>query len=209
MWKADGSLKFIGRRDEQVKVRGYRIELGEIEKVLLNHKDILQAAVVTKASAEGQQLIAYWVSENGIEAKEIRDYLLGALPNYMVPDFFMRMENLPLNKNGKLDRKSLPDPKIGMGIDFMAPSSETETRLVRIWSEVLKIDAALISTNRSFFEVGGHSLNAITLTNKIDKEFNIKISLRELFIRSSIQSIAEYLENQVCLEPVNDNENIK
>ena len=130
-WLPDGNLEFIGRIDDQVKIRGFRIELGEIESVLSNHSDVYQCVVLAKGEGQDKKLVAYVVSEadKALDQKSLRDYLKEQLPDYMIPSFFIPMDSLPLNRNGKIDRKALPEPdEAGLTRDnqYIAPRNEQE-----------------------------------------------------------------------------------
>ncbi len=118
----------------------------------------------------------------------------------MIPSYFVELEKMPLTINGKLDRRSLPKPEYVSGENYVVPSTEVEEQLVNIWSEVLKLDSDQISVTRSFFEMGGHSLNAIGLVNKIHKAFNVELSLQEIFNKPTIKSTAQNLDAQLWLK---------
>lgn len=193
-WRPDGCLEFEGRRDEQVKIRGYRIELGEIEKVLSDLPGIRQAAVVVKERAGEKRLAVFYTRETDIAPSALRSWAAERLPGYMVPDFYQPLEKMPLNKNGKLNKAALPEPQGPAEVEHIACNGETEERLARIWSEVLKMDGEKISATSSFFEIGGHSLNAITLINKVHRQFQVKLSLKDLFVKTTIRQLAGYLD---------------
>lgn len=162
-WLQNGSIEFLGRKDSQVKIRGYRIELGEIESALLNYKPIENTIVVSKTLEGGQQeLVAYIVSKELLSISAIRTHLNKTLPAYMLPSFFVQLDQIPLNANGKVDRNVLPDPdgmELKTGIEYMAPFSVTEKLLCSIFSEVLKKDTIGIKDN--FFILGGDSIKSI------------------------------------------------
>ena len=153
-WLPDGNLEFIGRIDDQVKIRGFRIELGEIESVLSNHSDVSQCVVLAKGEGHDKKLVAYVVSQEdmGFDQTSLRDYLKEQLPDYMVPSFFIPLDSLPLNRNGKIDRKALPEPaKAGLTRDneFVAPRNEQERILCDIFQSVLRVDQ--VAVNDDFF----------------------------------------------------------
>jgi acyl carrier protein len=120
----------------------------------------------------------------------MRNYLVDILPDYMIPTYFVSMDKLPINANGKIDRKALPLPQYDRDNNYVAPANEIERKLVAIWSDVLAIPNERISTNASFFDIGGHSLNATIVLSRITKEFNIKISFVELLRTPTIQNTA-------------------
>ncbi|MCH7324065.1 non-ribosomal peptide synthetase, partial [Solibacillus sp. MA9] len=159
-WLPDGNIEFLGRIDNQVKIRGFRIELGEIENRLLQHESIKEVVVLAKETKTNEKyLCAYVVSNKGIKDLNLKSYLNGSLPKYMVPSYFVQMEKMPLTPNGKLNRKVLPEPDLEeITNDYEAPRNEMEEVLARIWCEVLKIEK--VGINDNFFEIGGHSLKA-------------------------------------------------
>jgi amino acid adenylation domain-containing protein/non-ribosomal peptide synthase protein (TIGR01720 family) len=191
-WLPDGNIEFIGRKDDQVKIRGHRIELGEIEYALAQHEQIEQVVVVVKATESGEkELVAYLTSNAKQNINDLRAYLKETLPAYMVPAHFVQLESMPLTANGKVDRKSLPDPEglgLASGVDYVAPRNETEEKLVKIWEGVLQ--RANIGVNDDFFALGGHSLKAVRLSNEYQKELGVKLALKDLFAHTSVASHA-------------------
>lgn len=207
---SDGNIEFIGRLDHQVKVRGFRIELGEIEAQLLKHPVIKEAVVLMREDAKQENyLCAYIVLENRLSVSDIRTFLARELPEYMIPSYFIRMDQLPLTPNGKLDRKALPksDQSIETGVKYVAPADEIEEKLVAIWSEILGSER--IGINDNFFELGGHSLKTITLASRILKDFNREISLEKIFKTPTVKELAENIKNAekriyYAIEPVEE-----
>jgi polyketide synthase PksJ len=197
-WLTDGTIEIIGREDHQVKIRGYRIEPGEIESCLLGFETVKEAVVVAKEGEEGgdKYLIAYLIAGDTLDFAMLREYLSNRLPQYMIPAHFVKLSEFPLTPNGKIDRKLLPDPVMGAGNEYIGPSTETEEKLVEIWSEILKIDKEVISIRGNFFELGGHSLNAIVLVRKILKEFNVELSLQKIFVINTVEDIADLIDNE-------------
>ncbi len=193
-WLPDGNLEYRGRMDSQVKLRGYRIELGEIEHNMLSHPAITGAAVVLKTVEKETYLTAYYVSEQDFEGNQLREYLLDILPEYMAPSFCVRLDDLPVTSNGKLNRGALPNPNTLETNSYKAPSTENEERLLIIWSEVLKRDPKEISVAHNFLELGGHSLKAIQIANMIKKDFGVDIKLAEIFQRTTIQEQARFID---------------
>jgi amino acid adenylation domain-containing protein len=200
-WFEDGNMEFLGRLDNQVKLRGLRIELGEIENQLLNHDKVAEAIVIIRGDkAEDKYLCAYIVpdpeDEDEISDNELQEYLTKELPDYMIPSYFVTLENMPLSPNGKRDRKSLPEPdKISSKSDeqYIAPRNFVEKKLAHIWAEVLEIEEDRISINSNFFEIGGNSLKSIKLISNIHKELEVKISLVKLFAGPELRKIAEFI----------------
>ena len=198
----DGNIEFLGRIDQQVKIRGFRIELGEIESGLLNHNLIKEAVVIDIERETGEPyLCAYIVEKEKFELLTLKDYLSRRLPDYMVPSFFMRIPVVPLNPNGKLDRKALPtlDTQVHSRAkkNHIPPGNDIETQLVEIWADVLNINKNKISMVDNFFELGGHSLKATILSAKIHKEFAVKIPLVEIFRLPTIRESGQYIENSL------------
>lgn len=192
---ADGNIEFIGRIDHQVKIRGFRIELGEIETVLSQHPDVKQAlAIVHKNSLGDKSLVVY---TTGRENGEVKKFLQQKLPDYMQPNTIVWLEEFPLTANGKVDRRALPAPereRSASNVEFVAPRTPTEVKLVAIWAEVL--ERQQVSIHDNFFELGGHSLLATQLMFRIREAFEIDISLLALFDYPSISALAGAI-NQV------------
>ena len=189
-----GEIEYIGRIDHQVQLRGFRIELGEIESQLNAFDGVRESVVLARGKEGDKYLVAYYISSYKPDIAELRSYLLAKLPDYMVPAYYVQLEKMPLTSNGKLDRDALPDPEIKADEKYLAPASETEQKLVDIWSEILKIDKNLISVNRSFFELGGHSLRAAILVNTITKELGTALPLKEVFRNQDIRSLSKLIQ---------------
>ncbi|HWR62424.1 MAG TPA: condensation domain-containing protein, partial [Clostridia bacterium] len=194
-WLTDGNIEFIGRIDHQVKVRGYRIELGEIESRLSEHKAVKEAIVAAREDGNNNKyLCAYLVAEKELSAGELREHLSRALPDYMIPSYFMQLDKLPLTPNGKTDRKALPEPdeSIKTGAEYEAPRNETEEKLAELWGNILKTEK--VGINDNFFELGGHSLKATSLAGRIHKELGVEVPLRAIFKMPTIKGLAEYIK---------------
>ncbi|SHJ99066.1 amino acid adenylation domain-containing protein, partial [Clostridium cavendishii DSM 21758] len=148
-WLSNGSIEFLGRIDHQVKIRGFRIELGEIESKLLEIEAIKEVIVVDKEKNDNKYLCAYYVGDKNYTVNELRTVLEKNLPEYMIPSYFMKLENMPLNTNGKISRNELPNPDIDIvtGAVYEAPRNETEEALVKIWEEVLGVNNIGINDN--------------------------------------------------------------
>ena len=207
-WLPSGDIAYMGRNDYQVKIRGYRIELEEIESQLTMLEGIEQALVLAKDNGSGdKQLIAYTIGkEQRYNSGELQKELLKHLPDYMVPKFYVALDVMPLTANGKADRKSLPLPDYNSADEYVAPSTDMEHQLVDIWSEVLGLDQEQISITSSFFDLGGHSLSAVLLGNKLFKLFGFEISAKEVFNDPTVQRLAEYIENRLWLEENEDSD---
>ncbi len=197
---ADGNIEYLGRLDYQVKIRGFRIEPGEIEERLRKHESVKEAVVIDRETDHGEKyLCAYIVllpdtAAPGVDAATLRTYLSHTLPEYMVPAYFVFIERIPLNPNGKLDRRALPAPDT-LGISkYTAPRDEIEQLLAALWADVLAADIKTIGIDSNFFELGGHSLKATLLASRIHKKFNIELPLTYIFKRPVIRAIAQYIQ---------------
>ena len=163
-WQEDGNIQYLGRLDTQVKIRGFRIELGEIEARLNQHPKIQDSAVIAQGEEGEKRLIGFYrAHDSGAEAlvelthEELRGHLLRTLPDYMVPAAFVSLAAIPLNQNGKVDRRALArmDVTVASGREYLAPRNDTERQLVEIWAQVLKLAPEKIGVNDNFFELGG------------------------------------------------------
>src|SRR5450432_4251083 len=193
-WLEDGNIEFLGRIDDQVKIRGYRIEPQEVVLCLERKEGIRGSVVLSRGEGEDKYLCAYYVSDELIPVSELRSHVLKYLPDYMVPSSFVRIETIPLNSNGKVDRGSLPDPEFEPGVEgYQGAGNDTEREMIRIWSEVLKIPEEVIGVRSNFFELGGHSLRATILTGRIHKSFNVRVPLVEVFKTPTIRELSEYI----------------
>jgi amino acid adenylation domain-containing protein len=192
----DGNIEHLGRLDHQVKLRGFRIELGEIEQVLNQHPGIAASTVVAREDSPGdKRLVAYVVNANGaVKPSELREHLRTKLPDYMVPAAFVALDKLPLTPNGKVDRKALPKPEIEAVTDqskFVAPSTETEVALAKIWCDVLHLQK--VGLNDNFFDIGGHSVLLLQVHARIGAVTSTKVSVAELFQYPTISALAQHL----------------
>ncbi len=192
----DGNIEYLGRSDFQVKIRGFRVELGEIEQLLSEYPQVKANAVIAQEKENGDKyLVAYIVPQDGqiIETTAIREYLRNKLPQYMLPSAFVFMDRLPLNPNGKLDRKALPAPDFTSvtGNDHVAPRNEIEAILADIWKEVIGL--AEVGINDNFFEIGGHSLLLAQVNRKMAEVFQREFSLIEMFTYPTISALAAYV----------------
>ncbi len=196
-WNSSGGLEFLGRADHQVKIRGFRIELGEIEAVLVGHPALAQAVVIARDATSagtdgsgGQRLVAYLVATDSITTDELRAYLHESLPDYMVPAAFVLLDALPLNANGKLDRRALPAPEWGAGAttDHVAPRTDTEHTLAAIWADVLGVKCVGVMDN--FFSLGGDSILSIQVMSRIRVALGVELSPRVLFVDPTVAGLA-------------------
>ncbi|HST59365.1 MAG TPA: amino acid adenylation domain-containing protein, partial [Longimicrobium sp.] len=189
-WNPDGTLEYMGRLDEQVKIRGHRVELGEIESVL-RRAGLSDCVVVAREDAGETRLVAYVVG--GIDPETLRLAARRTLPEYMVPAAFVEMEALPLTPNGKLDRKALPAPQWAADEGaYVAPRTPAEEVLAGIWAEVLRVER--VGVRESFFELGGHSLMATRVVSRIRAVFGVEMPLRVLFETPTVAQLAGRVE---------------
>ncbi|HEU4329130.1 MAG TPA: amino acid adenylation domain-containing protein [Roseiflexaceae bacterium] len=193
-WLPDGTIEFLGRRDDQVKVRGFRVELGEVEAALGRHPQVSAASVTAQELAGGnRRLVAYVVPRDARPAfSELRAFLLEQLPEHMVPAVYVTLDALPLTPSGKVNRRALPSPEeAGGGHDAprAAPRSQIEEMLAQIWSDVLQRQD--IGIHDSFFELGGHSLLATQLVSRVRELCAAELPLRSLFEAPTIAGMAE------------------
>jgi amino acid adenylation domain-containing protein len=191
--RPEGVAEFLGRVDGQVKLRGYRIEPGEIEATLRRHPSVAQAAVVAREDEPGaKRLVAYVVpqGESGVSGAELRSFLRGTLPAYMVPSVFVPLRRLPLTRNGKLDRRALPVPDSGGALrEPLPPRTPFEELLSGIWAETLRVERVGVEDN--FFDLGGHSLLATRVIARIRESFGVALPVRSLFDRPTVSRLAE------------------
>ncbi|CAN2253789.1 surfactin non-ribosomal peptide synthetase SrfAA [Bacillus vallismortis] len=198
-WLPDGTIEYLGREDDQVKVRGYRIELGEIEAVIQHAPDVEKAVVLARPDEQANlEVSAYVVQKTGSEfaPASLREHAARQLPDYMVPAYFTEVAEIPLTPSGKVDRRKLfaLEVKAVSGTAYTAPRNETEKAIAAIWQDVLNVEKAGIFDN--FFETGGHSLKAMTLLTKIHKQTGAHIPLQYLFENPTIAALAEEAEHR-------------
>ncbi|HEV2150063.1 MAG TPA: amino acid adenylation domain-containing protein [Longimicrobiaceae bacterium] len=192
-WRGDGTLEFLGRLDEQVKVRGFRIEPGEVEAVLRLHPDVADCAVVAREDAPGQKrLVAYVVGDP--DAEGLRAHLRRSLPEYMVPAAFVALESLPRTSSGKLDRRALPAPAPARPARRLRPGTGLEVRIAAIWQGLLRVDE--VGAEENFFDLGGHSLLLVRLQARLAAELGREVRVVELFQYPTVRSLAARLEGE-------------
>ncbi|HMY74787.1 MAG TPA: amino acid adenylation domain-containing protein, partial [Blastocatellia bacterium] len=200
-WLPDGSLEFIGRKDQQIKLRGFRIELGEIEAVLLRHTAVSQAVVLAHRQAEETTLLAYVVAQSPVKGSDLQAWMKPQLPGYMLPAAVTVLETLPLTASGKLDRAALPIPAARNPAEkaTVAPRDVLEWRLTKIWEETFRLRP--IGVTDSFFDLGGHSLLAVQLFDRIAQATGKELPVSVLYQAQTIQSLAELLRRQDWTPP--------
>ncbi len=196
-YNSNGILEIVGRSDRLVKIRGFRVELDEIENVLNEYPDIKQTVVILRENTQTEKsLIAYLVTKNQIKITTLREFLAPKLPDYMTPSHFIFLDEFPLTPNGKIDKKALPLPNFEANREneFIAPRNEIERKLTEIWQEVLKFKP--IGMEDNFLSLGGNSLLATQIVNRIIDQFKIQLSLQELFNTPSIATMAKLIESK-------------
>ncbi|SHJ71338.1 non-ribosomal peptide synthetase [Aquimarina spongiae] len=196
-WLPDGNIEFIGRIDNQVKIRGFRIELGEIENQLLKHPDIEEVTVIVVEKNNDKHLIGYFVGTTELDRSALKTFLQNKLPEYMIPPFYVQLEEMPLTPNGKIDKKKLPDFEIEVGEDYVSPKNETQERLVRIWSVVLDLVQDVIGIKTNFFEIGGNSIKLMNMVNLINEEFEYEISVVNVFEFPTIEALSRIIDQNI------------
>jgi acyl carrier protein len=197
-WRADGNLEFLGRIDDQIKLRGFRIEPGEVEAEMMAHPDVGEAVVVARPDGSGERrLFAYFVAagERVPTHIELRSWLVGRVPEYMVPAGFVVLAELPLTPNGKVDRRALPAPdgvRPVLREVFVAPRNAVEEVLAGLWAEVLGVDRVGVDDN--FFELGGHSLLATQVVSRARAAFDVDLPLATLFEAPTVAELADTID---------------
>ncbi len=213
-FSSTGQIEYIGRNDDQVKIRGYRIELGEIEHALTGIGGIKQSCVLAKErkteTGSTKYLIGYYVLDNSAHPLTqacILEELSKALPEYMLPAVLVAMDFFPLTISGKLDKRALPDLDFSSSEEYVAPATETEVSICRIWQSVLGLERVGITDN--FFRIGGNSLLAIRVSHRMSKALHCHVQVADVFRH---KSISQLLVNRLVLRilfvrfvpPVND-----
>jgi amino acid adenylation domain-containing protein len=202
-YREDGNIEYLGRSDFQVKILGHRIEPGEIESLLESHQEVRESVVIPwESSSDTVRLVAYFIPRNGhpVEIQELRNYLRSRLPEHMIPTNVIQLQEFPLTPNGKINRRALPAPEAveketDQSIEnSTAPRNEWEKILAGIWRRILKLPQ--VSVQDHFFRLGGHSLLALQLVSAIRREFDVEITLAELFREPTVAGLAEILQQK-------------
>ncbi|RSZ55173.1 amino acid adenylation domain-containing protein, partial [Massilia atriviolacea] len=192
-WREDGNIDYLGRNDFQVKIRGYRIELGEIEARLLACEGVREAVVLARDLGAGDLRLVAYLTGAAVDAADLRRQLAQHLADYMLPAAFVHIERMPLNANGKLDRRALPAPDMGDMVtrQYEAPQGPLEQAVALIWQDLLQVQR--VGRNDHFFDMGGHSLLAVRVVSRIRQEIGIEVALRELFAFPVLDAFAAQL----------------
>jgi amino acid adenylation domain-containing protein len=201
-WNSEGQLDYLGRIDHQVKIRGFRIELGEIEAQLLAQTEVREAVVVASQGAGGARLVAYVSAQAGqsIDTARLREHLGRALPDYMVPGLVVVLETLPLNPNGKVDRKALPEPERASAQAYEAPQGGTEEALAAVWAEVLGVPR--VGRHDNFFELGGHSLMSVQVVARVQGAMHADLTVADIFRQPVLMDMAGLIAGAGERKPV-------
>lgn len=194
---SDGKIEYMGRNDDQVKMRGFRVELNEIENKLLSYTGVKKAVVIahnsnsvqtkdhsmtSESSRNNIYLVGYYVSETKLIESKILNYLSSKLPDYMVPSTLIWLDKLPLTVNGKLDRKSLPNPEVMVKDTYVAPRNELEEKMCKMFAQILNVTIKSVGLKSDFFRLGGNSILAIKLVNLINNEYKAHVKVADLFV---------------------------
>ncbi|WP_308311169.1 non-ribosomal peptide synthetase, partial [Streptomyces sp. GbtcB6] len=186
-WRVDGQLEFVGRADEQVKIRGFRVELGEVEAVLAAHSGVEQAVVVVRDG----RVVGYVTGAGDVDGGELRAFAATRLPDYMVPSVVVVLDAFPLTVNGKVDRRALPVPDVGVG-GSRGPVTRTEEVLCGLFAELLGVES--VGVEEGFFELGGDSLLVMRLIARIRSVLEVSVGVREVFAEPTVAGVARLVE---------------
>ncbi|MBL6449158.1 amino acid adenylation domain-containing protein [Fulvivirga sp. 29W222] len=197
-WLPDGSIEFIGRNDNQIKLRGFRIELNEIANALNQLPEIQEASIIhVKKEVGDGYLVAYLVSQKPVDEVALKEYLKRHIPDYMIPTYFIALDRIPLTVNGKIDRRALPDPeKMEHRVSgkYEAPQGEIEEKMVDIWQKVL--NQSKIGVHDNFFELGGHSLKATQVLMEVHQELEAQLEIGDIFKQPTIRELAQIVQGR-------------
>ncbi len=193
-YRSDGLLEYLGRADEQVKIRGFRIEPAEVESILRRCRGIFDATVAVTEHKEEKYLTAYYVSDEEMDEEEMRETMLEKCPYYMVPSFFIRLDEIPLNINGKVDKKRLPQPEWKReSIGYQAPQNDMERMIAESYAELLDVEQ--VGREDDFLRLGGHSLLAVKLLFLLRERSGRDVSIQQILAYPVVRELAERLEN--------------
>src|SRR3712207_2566049 len=187
----EGCIEFLGRKDQQIKINGHRIELGEIENQINQYPNVSNSVVSKLEDENGRKyLCAYLIQTEEIDYGKLEEELKKQLPEYMLPQYYVRIEEVPLNANGKVDRKALPVPEVGEE-SFVEPQTELEKEIAEIWKEVLKIDK--VGLYDSFLQLGGDSISMVKVISKLADKYKVNITFKEFMISNSIYKVSKII----------------
>ncbi|WP_329793948.1 amino acid adenylation domain-containing protein [Lentzea sp. DG1S-22] len=186
-WGADGAVDFVGRTDDQVKIRGFRVEPGEVEHVLNDHPGVANAAVVVRELPQGKRLVAYVVGT--ASPADLREFLAGRLPEFLVPSAIVPLDELPLNSNGKLDKRALPLPDAPESASYVAPGTDVERTLAAVWQDVLGVERVGVHDN--YFELGGDSIVSLKIAARA-REAGLELRIADIFTHQTVAELAAH-----------------
>jgi fengycin family lipopeptide synthetase D len=184
-WLPDGSIEFLGRLDEQIKIRGYRVDPSVVEGLLMNYSDIKNALVMCQGDERNKHLCGYVASDAAISTSDLKEYLKKLLPHYMIPSYFIILKSFPISRNGKIDRKALPHLSFTDNLECYFAEDIICGKLIKIWKDILGITK--VRENDDFFELGGHSLKILKAVLEINSAFDVRISADQLFKARTIK----------------------
>src|SRR6266850_6459221 len=194
-WRSDGSIEFVGRLDNQVKIRGHRIEPAEIESAILRHGQVKQACVVARTENGSKRLVAYFVpASSALTPEQLRDFIASQLPQHMIPAFFVALPFLPLSQQGKIDRAALLEldaTSKSESAEQSIPESELERTLAQLWQRILKVPE--VGLDQNFFDLGGDSLLLVAVHSNLQKALQTQVPITDLFEFSTIRKLAQHL----------------
>ena len=193
-----GNVHYIGRSDFQVKINGFRVELEEINQVLLKHPDVKSSVTIIHNENDKKYIITYYVEKNATKEEDLIKYLKTALPFYMLPKKLIKVESLPINSNGKIDKTKLPAFSLSNTEEVIEPSTPTELKLAEIWKKIFNINK--IGANYNFFDIGGDSLLAIKLSSIILSTFNVTISVAEIYATPIVAELASLIDKKAKVQ---------
>jgi amino acid adenylation domain-containing protein len=198
-WRGDGELEFLGRRDGQVKLRGFRVELGEVEAAIRSAPGVAAAAAAVHRAADGPaRLVGYAVPADGaLSVEAVREHVAARLPEFMVPSALVALASLPLNVNGKLDRRALPPPAAAPATAGRPPSGALERQVAAVWREVLGQEPA--GADDDFFELGGHSLLATQVASRLRRQLSVEVPLRTVFEEPTVARLAAAVDRLLAV----------
>ena len=190
-WNEVGELEYIARNDFQIKLRGYRIEPSEIECVISDQQGVMQNVVVDKEVNNRKSLVCYYLADKKLDEKDLIKALQSKLPDYMLPQLFIHLKELPLTENGKLNRAKLPEPIVSEENDYMSPRNDLERCVSKIWADLLGVKNQKIGINDDFFRLGGDSIVSIQIVGKIRQELGLTISVKDIFTCKTIATLCD------------------
>ncbi|MGG1793641.1 amino acid adenylation domain-containing protein [Bacillus mycoides] len=191
-WTTQGTLEFLGRKDNQIKLRGFRIEIQEINAVLKAYKGVQDAVVIMRGQNEEKYLCAYIISKEQIDIDSLRKEISETLPEYMLPRYIVQLEKMPRTLNGKINTSQLPAPVIDCVADYIEPKTDTQRTLLNLFKTVLKVEQ--IGIMDSFYDLGGHSLKVTRLLNYIEQELQVRLTVREIMEGKTVEKISSIID---------------